>query len=208
MTNNSGSPRDLVNKSKVAISDLCSVPDTKPAAPHSVAYAGPSEFPAGAIVNGRTHIDRLESFYRFDCEAGPLINCDDWHGLKRCFEHLAERTSHGQAPAAGAVAGPAEPTQEMIAAVLRLVDLGQSDPEDHRYDDGSKLATQICRAVIAVALTPAAQADSLDHLHNLLYAAQTSTGGAQMQAITDARIYLSKLRHAHHKQGEPNGKAS
>ncbi len=64
------------------------------------------------------------------------------------------------APAAGAVAGSAEPTQEMIAAVLRLVDLGQSDPEDHRYDDGSKLATQICRAVLAAAPTPAAQADS------------------------------------------------
>lgn len=64
------------------------------------------------------------------------------------------------APAAGAVAGSAEPTQEMIAAVLRLVDLGQSDPEDHRYDDGSKLATQICRAVLAAAPTTAAQADS------------------------------------------------
>lgn len=72
----------------------------QPAAPQGVAYAEPSEFPAGAIVNGRTHIDRLESFYRFDCEAGPLINCDDWHGLKRCFEHLAERASNGQAPAA------------------------------------------------------------------------------------------------------------
>jgi len=35
-----------------------------------VAPAG--EYPAGAIANGRTHIDRLESHYRFDCEAGPL----------------------------------------------------------------------------------------------------------------------------------------
>lgn len=65
------------------------------------------------------------------------------------------------APAAGAVAWTVEPTQEMIDAVLRLVDLETSDPEDHRYDDGSKLATQICCAVLAAAPTPAAQADSV-----------------------------------------------
>jgi len=60
---------------------------------------------------------------------------------------------------AGGVAEPMEPTQEMIAAVLRLVDLEQADPEDHRYDDGSKLATQICRAVLAAATTQPAQAE-------------------------------------------------
>ena len=45
---------------------------------------------AGAIVNGRIHIERLESLYGFECQGGPLANCDDWDGLKRCFEHLAE----------------------------------------------------------------------------------------------------------------------
>lgn len=44
-----------------------------------------------------------------------------------------------------------EPTQEMVDAVMSLVDLEVSDPEDHRYDDGSKLAAQICRAVLALA---------------------------------------------------------
>ena len=71
---------------------------------------------------------------------------------------VAEDSGELSAPAAGAVAGPAEPTQEMIDAVLRLVDLEQSDPEDHRHDDGSKLATQICRAVLAAAPTPPTQA--------------------------------------------------
>lgn len=48
---------------------------------------------AGAIVNGRTHMERLEGLYSFACEAGPLSLCDDWHGVKRCFEHLASQES-------------------------------------------------------------------------------------------------------------------
>ena len=43
----------------------------------------------------------------------------------------------------------------MVDAVMSLVDLEVSDPEDHRYDDGSKLAAQICRAVLALAPQPA-----------------------------------------------------
>ena len=54
-------------------------------------------------------------------------------------------------------AAPGEPTQEMIASVMSLVDLETSDPEDHRYDDGSKLAAQICRAVLALAPRQEAQ---------------------------------------------------
>ena len=59
------------------------------------------EYPAGAIVNGRTLIDQLET-YGFECEAGTLLFCADWHELKRCFEHLADNAQ--TAPAA--VAGP------------------------------------------------------------------------------------------------------
>ncbi len=29
-----------------------------------------------------TAIDRLENFYKFECEAGPLANCQDWLKLK------------------------------------------------------------------------------------------------------------------------------
>ncbi len=47
------------------------------------------DLPTGAIMNGRTHIDRLEST-GLECEAGTLSNCADWHELKRCFEFLAE----------------------------------------------------------------------------------------------------------------------
>lgn len=46
--------------------------------------------PLGAIVNGKTCIDRLERDYAFQCEGGPLAMCADWDMLKRCFFHLAE----------------------------------------------------------------------------------------------------------------------
>lgn len=63
------------------------------------------DYPAGAIVNGRIHIDRLESLhYNFECEAGPLRLCSDWDGLKRCFEHLADRAARAPAPAPAATA--------------------------------------------------------------------------------------------------------
>jgi hypothetical protein len=59
-------------------------------------------------------------------------------------------STHALRMQAAPKAAPGEPTQEMIAAVMSLVDLESSDPEDHRYDDGSKLAAQICRAVLAL----------------------------------------------------------
>lgn len=104
----------------------------QPAAPQGAAYAEPAEFPAGAIVNGRTHIDRLESFYRFDCEAGPLINCDDWHGLKRCFEHLAERASNGQAPAGAASGLPTAQEPKYTVTGTHIVNrvTGEAVPHD------------------------------------------------------------------------------
>ena len=52
---------------------------------------------------------------------------------------------------------PGEPTQEMVDAVMSLVDLEMGDPEDHRYDDGSKLAAHIYRAVLALAPQQEAQ---------------------------------------------------
>lgn len=87
---------DVTNHADAEVTPLYEMAATKA----EVAPAG--EYPAGAIANGRTHIDRLESHYRFDCEAGPLSNCGDWHGLKRCFEHLADCASRGQAPAPAA----------------------------------------------------------------------------------------------------------
>lgn len=58
-------------------------------------WAAQTEFPAGAIVNGRTLLDRLESTYSFECDAGPLRLCSDWHALRQCFEHLAEHAAQG-----------------------------------------------------------------------------------------------------------------
>ena len=148
----------------------------QPAAPQGVAYAEPSEFPAGAIVNGRTHIDRLESFYSFDCEAGPLINCDDWHGLKRCFEHLAERASNGQAPAG--------PTNTKTHALLStMIGLFLRAKEKIGYQPGSAIDKTVAEAV--------------EHLKDWPYpetataqaapaAADFTTLGAAMRAIQQA----------------------
>ena len=57
----------------------------------------PVDFPAGAIVNGRTLMDRIEA-YPFASEGGDLRMCSDWHELRRCFEHLADYVSPRPAP--------------------------------------------------------------------------------------------------------------
>lgn len=57
----------------------------------------PVDFPAGAIVNGRTLMDRIEA-YPFESEGGDLRMCSDWHELRRCFEHLADYVSPHPAP--------------------------------------------------------------------------------------------------------------
>lgn len=75
----------------------------------------------------------------------------------------ADRAIRAAQPAGAQQPAPsAAPTQDMIAAVLQLVDLEQGDVEDHRYDDGSKLAEQICKAVLALVPqpSPTPQADS------------------------------------------------
>lgn len=47
------------------------------------------DIPLGAIVNGRTHAERLEAT-GLECEAGKLSLCNDWVEFRRCFEHLAD----------------------------------------------------------------------------------------------------------------------
>ena len=48
-----------------------------------------NERPDGAMHNGRCFMDRIEADYSFECVAGPISNCADWHELRRCFEHMA-----------------------------------------------------------------------------------------------------------------------
>ena len=52
----------------------------------------PVDFPAGAIVNGRTLMERIEA-YPFESQGGDLRMCSDWHELRSCFEHLADYVS-------------------------------------------------------------------------------------------------------------------
>ena len=76
------------------------------------ATAEPVDFPAGAIVNGRTLMDRIEA-YPFASEGGDLRMCSDWHELRRCFEHLADYVSPRPAPSV--------PDDHQIAALVNKV---------------------------------------------------------------------------------------
>ena len=57
----------------------------------------PVDFPAGAIVNGRTLMERIEA-YPFESQGGDLRMCSDWHELRSCFEHLADYVSTHPVP--------------------------------------------------------------------------------------------------------------
>lgn len=63
------------------------------------------DFPLGAIENGRTFADRLETDYSFECLGGPLRNCSDWQEFRHCFDHLAKWVMHQTSK-------PAEPDEE------------------------------------------------------------------------------------------------
>ncbi|WP_114216734.1 hypothetical protein [Ochrobactrum sp. 3-3] len=49
-----------------------------------------SDIPTGAIENGRVFLQRLADHYDFNCEAGSLANCTDYHEAVRCFEFIAQ----------------------------------------------------------------------------------------------------------------------
>lgn len=113
-------------KARVAPTEAAAMAATVPAPEHVL--------PLGAIVNGKTCIDRLERDYAFQCDAGPLVMCADWDMLKRCFFHLAEHAqeiaqrdpdpavgwSGTQAPVAGQ---PAEPSPTSYSSVERIMKL-------------------------------------------------------------------------------------
>lgn len=50
------------------------------------------EVPAGAIYNGFAYAGRIET-YGFECQAGPIANCNEWVEFRRCFSHLADWAS-------------------------------------------------------------------------------------------------------------------
>ena len=52
------------------------------------ASAADLELPSLAIREGRRCVDRLDGYYDFECEGGPLRMNVEWDILKRSFEHL------------------------------------------------------------------------------------------------------------------------
>lgn len=92
------------------------------------------EVPNGAIFNGNAYADRLET-YGFECEAGPLTNCNDWVELRRCFNHLAD-WAYSLPPiyAAPVTAAPGIDLQERLT---------------RSYSERNALAIAFARAAIA-----------------------------------------------------------
>ena len=61
------------------------------------ASAADLELPSLAIREGRRCVDRLDGYYDFECEGGPLRMNVEWDILKRSFEHLCRHIerAHG-----------------------------------------------------------------------------------------------------------------
>lgn len=135
--------------------------------PREVAFsaqAAPMDYPAGAIVNGRTLIDRLEN-YSFECEAGTLLFCSDWHELKRCFEHLAATPSAAESreELACRLIGEVKTADDIATAIChRVAELGgRGSPEDWpkaMLVTGDELHLIAREAVIEAQEAPAAAA--------------------------------------------------
>ena len=110
-------------------------PSTHPA-PSVPTTSEPVDFPAGAIVNGRTLMDRIEA-YPFESEGGDLRMCSDWHELRRCFEHLADYVSPRPAPSV--------PDDHQIAALVNKVrDIA------HMFHDHQSLRERIAIELVPV----------------------------------------------------------
>lgn len=69
-----------------------------------------ADAPLGAVENGRVFLQRLVDHYDFQCEAGGLANCSDYHEAVRCFEAMAEWIYH-HAPAARSGAVKVKPLE-------------------------------------------------------------------------------------------------
>lgn len=141
-----------------------------------------ADFPLGAIINGRTHAERLE-FTGFECEGGNLLLCTDWVEFRRCFEHLADYVS---ALPNSAEAQKAVPQVESLCGwqidaaqqaldsdgdvVSGVWELGHLDPDGNFYaiatvDTGNydqpEAAEPLARAILARLVAPHPSAVSM-----------------------------------------------
>lgn len=115
---------------KTSLAALTAAP--APAVTEPAEEAAGSDFPMGAIENGRAFADRLEQT-GLECPAGDLRMCSDWHEFRRCFEWLA-------AWALGAHPAPEEAARlrarvAKLEAALRPFARLMSDIPDDMPDD-------------------------------------------------------------------------
>jgi hypothetical protein len=114
-------------------------------------------FRRGAIVNGRTLMDRIEA-YPFESEGGDLRMCSDWHELRRCFEHLADYVSPHPAPSVPkddqiATPQPAHATQAEVTGERKDFD-DWWDKEKPNTTDAYSLSWYSWQARAILALRP------------------------------------------------------
>jgi hypothetical protein len=109
------------------------------------------DYPAGAIINGTIHADRLESM-GFECEAGPLGNCVDWQGFRQCFNHLAEYVQ--LTAAALATQRAAEPDRAALTDGVWTI-IG---PDGSRFEGPTPLKAALPANKHRIAVDPAAAA--------------------------------------------------
>ncbi len=93
----------------------------------------------------------------------PELELGHWFSEEPCGEGYLSLPLYAHPPRPQADAGvppavpegwrlmPAKATQEILDAIRRVVDLETSDPEDHRYDDGTSTAGALYEALLAAA---------------------------------------------------------
>lgn len=110
--------------------------------------------PAASCADGDAREDFIEYLSR-EMPAGTVIADPRWWAQAIYYRLATSLAATTPPPKEGDwVMVPRKATEEIIDACLNLVDLTQSDPEDHRYDDGRKAAQSLYTAMIAASPAP------------------------------------------------------
>lgn len=138
---------------------------------HALTIAAPAAQEAEpAIQWQKRHPDYEDGAWR-DCSEGDAKwwqkQNPEWEVRRLSYTPQSARSAPRPQADAGAPPAvpegwrlmPAKATQEILDAIRRVVDLETSDPEDHRYDDGTSTAGALYEALLAAApQAPAAPA--------------------------------------------------
>ncbi len=141
----------------------------------------------------------------FSVAQAALLQCPDRASVRAIMQTLRARVAAPRPQAdAGAVPAvpegwrllPAKATQEILDAIRRVVDLETSDPEDHRYDDGTSTADALYEALLAAA----PQAPAAPTADEWLNAAVEKAWDRFQQAVKPANGEPPAVPYAQHER--------